>query len=186
MHGHLLEWRKEHANFGRLLDALGEALVTGTGDGAPDWELMLDVLHYLTHYPDRFHHPVEDELYAALRHRRPEVGPVVERLRGMHRRIAANGRDLRELVQGATAGAMLPRRLVAGRAWAYISRYRRHMRMEEELLLPLARRDLAAADWGRLSRQRPDDPLFGRALAREYRALHAAIAAGIGCDCATA
>ncbi|HYW04633.1 MAG TPA: hemerythrin domain-containing protein [Gammaproteobacteria bacterium] len=179
-------WKTEHGNFARLLELLQGTLVTPAEDAAPEYALVLDVLHYLTNYPDRFHHPVEDELYALLRDRRPDLGPTVDRLHCMHRRIATDGRGLLELVQGVSCGMIVPRRLLARRAWAYVTRYRRHMHLEEGLLLPAALQEIPATAWRSLRRHRPDDPLFGRAIADEFRRLHAAIASGAGCGCATA
>ncbi|HYW90994.1 MAG TPA: hemerythrin domain-containing protein [Gammaproteobacteria bacterium] len=179
-------WRTEHANFARLLELLERTLVTPAKDVTTEYPLVLDVLHYLTNYPDRFHHPAEDELYALLRDRRPDLGPTVDRLRYMHRRIATDGRELLDLVQGVSCGMIVPRRLLARRAWTYVTRYRRHMRLEEEALLPIAAQEIPATARQCLREHRPDDPLFGRAIADEYRQLHAAIASGVGCGCATA
>jgi hemerythrin-like domain-containing protein len=53
-------WRAEHLNFAKLLDILEEQLQRfHTGD-EPNYELMLDIMFYMTHYSDLLHHPRED------------------------------------------------------------------------------------------------------------------------------
>ena len=38
---------------------------------APDYELMLDIMFYMTHYPDAVHHPKEDLAFAKIAERQP-------------------------------------------------------------------------------------------------------------------
>ena len=60
MNRHIRKWQAEHANYRRLLDLLRSETERFTAGGQPDYELMSDVVHYMTQYPDRFHHPRED------------------------------------------------------------------------------------------------------------------------------
>ncbi len=49
--------QKDHLNVARLLDLL-ETQIGALHDGeTPDYLLMLDVMCYMRHYPDLFHHP---------------------------------------------------------------------------------------------------------------------------------
>ena len=50
-------WHADHVNFARLLDLLERQLAAFHAGEQPDYALMLDIVHYLRHYPDRFHHP---------------------------------------------------------------------------------------------------------------------------------
>jgi hemerythrin-like domain-containing protein len=54
----------------------------------------------------------------------------------------------------------------------------RHMRTEEDLIMPLAERELSGEDWQRIDAAfaDDDDPVFGTARSEEYRRLHATIA----------
>ena len=45
-------WRAEHANFATLLDLLEGELDLFHKGGSPNYDLMLDIMFYMTHYPD--------------------------------------------------------------------------------------------------------------------------------------
>jgi len=50
-------WHAEHVNFATLLNRLEAELERFQEGGVPDYELMLDIMFYMTHYPDVLHHP---------------------------------------------------------------------------------------------------------------------------------
>jgi len=60
------QWHAEHANFAQLLALLERQLARFHADEQPDYVLMLDVVEYLRHYPDRFHHAREDVAFERL------------------------------------------------------------------------------------------------------------------------
>jgi hemerythrin-like domain-containing protein len=43
--------------FGHLLDYLAQQMTVSKTGGAPHYELIRDVVHYLHHFADRIHHP---------------------------------------------------------------------------------------------------------------------------------
>lgn len=47
--------QKEHTDFAKLLDLLEAQIGAFHRGERPDYDLMLDVFYYMTHYPDRFH-----------------------------------------------------------------------------------------------------------------------------------
>ena len=53
-------WHAEHVNFAKLLDLLEGQLDLFHKGESPDYELMLDIMFYMKHYPDVLHHPKED------------------------------------------------------------------------------------------------------------------------------
>jgi hemerythrin-like domain-containing protein len=59
-------WQDEHARFARLLDFLDVQMMAFHEGGHPNYELMRDVIYYLQHYADRYHHPREDVAFALL------------------------------------------------------------------------------------------------------------------------
>jgi hemerythrin-like domain-containing protein len=61
-------WRADHVRFARLLDLVERELAAFHDGGQPDYGLLLDIVHYLRHYPDRFHHPREDVAFTRLGH----------------------------------------------------------------------------------------------------------------------
>ena len=68
---------KEHSNFAKLLDLLEARLSSNQPGEDTDYALMLDVMEYMTHFPDRFHHPREDLAFRRLQRRRPQMRSAV-------------------------------------------------------------------------------------------------------------
>jgi hemerythrin-like domain-containing protein len=123
----------------------------------PEFQVFRSMLRYLDEYPERLHHPKEDEhLFARLVARAPEASSLVEELRAEHEAGAQRIRELERALlffeEGWPAGALDFERAVD----AYADFHWQHMRKEEQTLLPLAEKHLTAADW--------------QAIATEFRA----------------
>lgn len=176
---------KEHSNFAKLLDLLEARLASIQAGEEPDYALMLDVLEYLTHYPDRFHHPREDLAFRRLQRRRPQMQSVVEELERQHQAIAASGLRLVEQLEPATNAMALPREALVESAKTYVAALRANIHFEETELFPLATEVLQADDWLLIDAafHFMEDPLFGDAVQERYRALHRQIAQQVGCGC---
>jgi hypothetical protein len=87
-------WHTEHVNFAALLDLLEGQLDIFQRGGPPDYELMLDIMFYMTHYPDVLHHPKEDLAFAKIRAREVSARPIVDNLAEQHARLKADGNAL--------------------------------------------------------------------------------------------
>jgi len=175
-------WKAEHVNFLRLLDLLdGEIRVFHEGQ-RPNYDLMLDVVYYLIHYPDHFHHPKEDAAIARLLERDPGSRSLTAELMLEHKVIADSGNVLFAQLQGVVGGAMMPRVAVEGPAATYAAFYRRHMAREEADLFPRVERALKPTDWAAVEKAVPTqkDPLFGQRAEERYAALHRQIAGAAG------
>lgn len=178
----------DHERFERLLRVTEDELRVLGGASRPDYEVLCDVLDYMTRYPDRCHHPVEDRLFAALADVEPALAPQVRHLAELHRRIADSGRALRQRLEVALSDAQLVARaaiLEAGEE--YVELFREHLRCEESVLLPATARKLAA-----IAARAPAPPVIaqrdplasGEGL--RYRALARRLSATLGCGCRTA
>jgi hypothetical protein len=64
MANEIMRLREEHVHFRKLLDLLEKQLNFFHVGETPDYSLLTDVLHYMINYPDRFHHPTEDVIFA--------------------------------------------------------------------------------------------------------------------------
>jgi len=114
----------------------------------PRFEVLRSMLRYIDEYPEKLHHPKEDEhLFARLVARAPETRRLVDELQAEHEEGARLVRELERalvfLEEGWPAGA---REFLAA-ADAYAEFHWKHMRKEERELLPLAQRHLTAGDW---------------------------------------
>jgi len=128
-----------------------------------NYELMRDILHYLRHFPDRFHHPREDAAFARLVERTPGMQLPINRLLQEHRVIAAVGEELLMRLNEADQGGVIARATVEAAAATYLVYYRHHLATEEREVLPRAAQLLTQDDWAAVAAAVPasPDPLFG-------------------------
>ncbi|HVC11202.1 MAG TPA: hemerythrin domain-containing protein [Burkholderiales bacterium] len=180
-------WRGEHAGFRRLLDLFEAQIGLFHAGARPNYGLMLDIVSYLRHYPDRFHHPKENAAISRLLRRDPRGSVLLRRLTGDHEVIARSGKQLLEQLEAIAAGALMSREAVEASAATYAAYYRQHLAREERELFPRAERLLDEHDWAAVEAAVPAgrDPLFGERVEERYRELHRQIALEGGCGCAT-
>lgn len=174
MRKQILKWKAEHVDFLRLLDLL-ELQISLFHEGAtPIYDLMLDIVYYLTHFADKFHHPREDVALGKLGERHPSVRALIQRVLGEHKVIAAAGKQLVEQLESVLNGALLTRESVEAVAATYVTYYRHHMAREEKDLFPMVDKVLRPVDWKSVAAAiRPEeDPLFGKEVKERYRVLH--------------
>jgi len=182
----LERWHAEHHNFSRLLDLVDAWTKRFRAGEDVDYELLRDVMYYMTHYPDRFHHPLEDVVFAELARRDVSLRAPVAELAAQHERIAVDGKALVDDLDAIVGGAVLAREAVAADAERYATHMRRHMASEEEKLMPAVARQFSEADWEAARQQLGGvdaDPLFGEAVEQRYAGLQQEIARQVGCDC---
>jgi hemerythrin-like domain-containing protein len=175
----IVTWHAEHVYFGRLLDLLEKEVAVFRTGARPNYELMLDIIHYLHHYSDQFHHAREDVAFACLAKRVPGVELELARLRQEHRVIAQAGARLLEALEEIVGGAIMRRADIEAIAATYLLYYRSHIASEERDVLPRAAKALTAQDWAAVAAAAPGsaDPLFGERPEERYRALRRQIAA---------
>jgi branched-chain amino acid transport system ATP-binding protein len=141
--------KSEHRSISAVLQGLKElARMAQDARVRPRFEVLRSMLRYIDEYPEKLHHPKEDEhLFARLVARAPETQPLVKELQAEHEEGARLVRELERalvfLEEGWPAGA---REFLAA-ADAYAEFHWKHMRKEERELLPLAQRHLTAGDW---------------------------------------
>jgi len=97
----------------------------------PDYELIQDVMRYMTLYPDAVHHPKEDRLYAELKAARPDLSAGFDRITLDHRGIAELGTRLRDELESINSGAVVRRKTIVADALRYVNTMRNHMQWEE-------------------------------------------------------
>lgn len=178
MSGPTARWHAEHANFSRLLSLLESQVAVFHGGGTPDYGLMIDIVSYLRHYPERVHHAREDVAFARLVARDPSLHGAVGRLLQEHRVIENAGDVLLTLLNEVANEAVLPRAQVEAAAATYLVYYRHHIATEERDVLPRAAELLAPEDWAAVNAAVPTgrDPLFGDEPEARYRELRRLIA----------
>jgi len=171
--------KDEHRALACVLGAM-QAWISRVRDagGDRDFELFDAMLRYIENVPDRLHHPKEDQvLFPALMRNSPAALQLIDRLERDH----AHGEPMIAALRGAfhafTFDAVNGLNQLATAVDDFAEFYWDHMRKEEKQLLPLALVHLTADDWQQVASAFGDntDPLFGAALADDYRELYRCI-----------
>jgi hemerythrin-like domain-containing protein len=166
-------WHAEHVRFSRLLDYIEQQMDAFHAGTDPDFELLRDVVYYLHHYADRYHHPRENVAFARLIARDPWLGLVIGRIVQEHRVLENAGETLLKYLDDILEDVVTPRETVEAAAATYLVYYRHHLAAEEAEILPRAARTLTPEDWKAVAAAVPvvADPLFGDDVAERYREL---------------
>ena len=127
----LAELREDHRNMALMLNILERQSNRIYEGGEPDYELLQDIMHYMTVYPDAVHHPKEDRIYAELKAVRPDLSTGFERITMDHRHIAELSIKLRDNIAAINSGNPVKRKAVVADALRYVNTLRGHMQWEE-------------------------------------------------------
>ena len=169
--------RGDHRNMVMLLDFLEAEINRLATSGEPDYDLVRDIMLYVTEYPDVVHHPKEDIIYRQLKSLRPEIHSDLECVETDHQYIEESGRKLRNGIEAISIGANLNREELIEKFYHYMDQHREHMYWEEINLFSLADELQRYGDWSEvvLKSNEISDPLFGSRVERKYRRLLAKI-----------
>lgn len=167
------EWHKEHVRFAQLLDLLEKQVAMFHAGDQPNYDLMRDIIRYLRHFADHFHHPREDVAFARLAERDASMRAPVNRLMQEHRVIAHAGEELLGYLNDIEADVMIDRATVEAAAATYLVYYRHHLEREEAEVVPRAAQLLTQADWAAVAAavSSGSDPLFRDEFEERYREL---------------
>jgi len=166
----LEELRQDHRNIAMMLDLL-ERESSRIYDGEePDYELLHDVMQYMTVYPDTVHHPKEDRIYAELKVARPDLSGGFARITVDHRNIAEQGIQLRDEFASIDSGVMVRRKTVVGNSLRYVNMLRSHMQWEELDLFRRIEEMIAEGhtDFDQTSYPQGTDPVFGAEVELQF------------------
>jgi hemerythrin-like domain-containing protein len=141
--------KSEHRSIAAVLHGLKE-LARMAQDSAvrPDFRALRSMIRYIDEYPERLHHPKEDEhLFARLLARAPEAKALIDELQAEHEQGARLVRELERTLVFLEDGWPAGVREFQQAADAYAEFHWQHMRKEEQQVLPLAEKKLSAEDW---------------------------------------
>jgi hemerythrin-like domain-containing protein len=158
--------RDEHRTISAVLHALKQLAQEAEHGGKPAFPALRAMIRFIDECPEKLHHPKEDALMKKLLARDASAAPLVESLAKEH---AEGERLIREVERAlvffedrAPAGAKAFLDTVS----AYAEFHWKHMRKEEQELLPLAERHLTAADWSDIDGAFGANPSFERQFLR--------------------
>ena len=129
----------------------------------PDYELIHDIMRYMTVYSDAVHHPKEDLLYSGMQAEEPKLAKGLDRVEPEHREIAELGERLRNDIEAVASGTAVTRERLIADTSEYVRTLRKHMAWEEDDLFRRAN-DLVKGEKSMfvdISHLDTLDPVFG-------------------------
>jgi hemerythrin-like domain-containing protein len=164
----------EHRAITAVVEGLRHVVAEiAAGRMAPDHTLLAALFHYIEQFPERLHHPKEDDfLFARLRVRRPDMTPLLD---GLHREHEIGRERFAELKAKWEAyradRAALPAFAEGVERYAHF--HWLHMRKEEVDVLPLAAEALTQEDWEAIDAAfaSNNDPVVGVPATKAFREL---------------
>ncbi len=170
MHEILQTLRQEHRNILSLISALEWQVAEFERGNVPDYDAIGANVEYFLNFPDLFHHPKEDLVFAKLRERDPAVAAGVGELRRLHEELGARTREFSASVHAVLDELEIPRNAFIQRARRFIELQRQHIEMEEAGFFPAADKTLTAEDWADLKAcmTTAEDPLFGENVSLKF------------------
>ena len=159
----LEDLRQDHRNMSVMLGLLEREIKRIREEKSPDFELMHDIMRYMTVYSDAVHHPKEDVLYRAMRDAHPDLASGLEHVEPEHHRLAELSENLRDDIEAIASEAPVTRERIAANSREYVDFLRRHMDWEERDLFPRADALIKAetAMFVDISHLDKVDPVFG-------------------------
>jgi len=178
MSSHLDALLDEHRSIAAVLHAMRYLVRAKRDSGAKiDPQVFGAMLYYLDVFPERLHHPKEEAVFfGVLRQRTHEADSVLEELGREHKYGEDSIRSMEQALLRFVQGGEAEFAAFAAKTEAYVEGYLQHMRKEEDIVIPCARKVLTAEDWRQVEAAFAgnSDPLKG-ADSTDYRKLFSRI-----------
>jgi branched-chain amino acid transport system ATP-binding protein len=170
----------EHRAITAVIEGLRHILAeVREGRADADHALVGAMFHYIEAFPEKLHHPKEDAfLFERLRARRPDAAPLLDALEREHAVGRERFADLKASWERCRSDPASLGAFVDG-VERYAHFHWKHMRREEDEVLPLARAALTDDDWARIDAAfaSNDDPVVGVPASKAFRELFRRIVA---------
>lgn len=168
---------REHRNIEKLLTILERELEVFDRGDRPDYEVIGAIISYFEVYPEVYHHPQEDLVFAKLRERDPVAAAKIGDLAREHHIGADRLRRVAQAVSCVLADGELVRQSVDTIVRDFIAHERRHIMMEDRYFFPAALKALKPQDWTEIASAvtTHKDPLFSDVTEEQFDALRAHI-----------
>ena len=141
--------QEEHTALAAMLRSMLMMLDGGPGDEPENFfDVMRAMLFYIDEFPERLHHPKEsDLLFPRVARHSPHVMTVVEQLERDHMKGETAVRELQHLLLAWELMGEGRRKRFEDELRRYLDFYLDHMRLEETVIIPEARKVLDEGDW---------------------------------------
>lgn len=173
MENEITKLRKEHINFKKMLNLLEEQLDLLHEGEEPDYEIMTDILCYMTEYSDVAHHPKEEAIFSLLVKLNSTAKRDVAEITRQHHTIGEAGSNFHEklenIVNGESEIMQLEEIETPGRM--YVTILRAHIEKEEKGLFVMAEELFNDDDWRKVKSDTHiaiSDPIFGKNVEQRF------------------
>jgi hemerythrin-like domain-containing protein len=168
---------KEHRNIERLLAVLERELEVFDLGARPDYEVIRAIVSYFEVYPEQYHHPQEDLVFAKLKIRDPTAAAKIGDLEREHKLGGERLRRVNQAINAVLADREMLRESVDAIIRDFIDRERRHLQMEDRYFYPAALGALQPQDWAETASTLTGhkDPLFSDVVEQRFDMLRAHI-----------
>ena len=165
---------EDHRRMTVLLDMLEREISHYLAGFALNHFLIETILDYLTNFPRKCHHPVENLILQRMTIRSPAHAPYLREIIAEHERLKYLLDIFITTFEQEKSGQVIRPYRLAKDIRSYMEYLRWHMEREESLFFPAAEKILFQSDWDIIETRMNDkgDPIFGREADRQYRALH--------------
>jgi hemerythrin-like domain-containing protein len=164
---------QEHRNMEKLLAIFERELEVFDRADRPDYEVIHAVISYFEVFPEVYHHPQEDLVFAKLRTRDPVAAAKVGDLAEEHHQGAERLRRVAHAVENVLADREILRKSIDVVVRDFIAHQRHHMMMEDRYFFPAALKALKPQDWIEIASAVTGhkDPLFSDATEERFDGL---------------
>jgi len=164
--------RAEHRHMATVMQLFSEQLSAIEGGELVDTHVVYEIMDYMVTWPDRFHHPREDLIYARVAEVDARTADDVDSLQRDHDKTGERGRNLLQDIErwrlGEVSGTVV---VNSGRV--YIDHIYEHMNLEEKVIFPRIEATLTVQDWRELAEndelRAVGASVFGPRVQREFR-----------------
>lgn len=165
----ILLLRIEHQNMGELLDIVDQQL---KHDEPLDLELLKNIIHYFSDYPEQCHHPIENLIFRKLQSLDSSRAETVSEILHDHKTIS----EITSLVKNSfkdSGSEGIQATKLREHMRQFVDHYRAHIKAEEETFFPLALETLTKNDWAAIEFELYDrkDPLVDVEVEARFRSL---------------
>lgn len=167
--------RAEHRALAAVINSMKAILAeVRSGQMSLDHRLFWSMVYYIDAFPDRLHHPKEDDyLFARVKQRTHEADALIAELMSQHHNEAHALSQIRRWLGNHEAGVTHSLEQLEQVVKDYAEFTWKHMRMEEHDFMPLAEQHLTPEDWQEIAQAFQDngDPLIGREASQHFASL---------------
>ncbi|MDH4479569.1 MAG: hemerythrin domain-containing protein [Rhodoferax sp.] len=183
--------QEEHSALTAMLRSMGMLVQRGPADRPEQFfDVLRAMLFYMDEFPERLHHTKETQLlFPPVAARSAATREVIAKLTHEHEVGEAKVRELQHLLLGWELLGDSRRAVFETALKSYVEFYLDHIRQEESVVIPEARKVLEPADWHLLDAafttesnpitgKYPREPLYDRLFTRI--AMHTPAPIGLG------